>query len=148
MITGSATEVEMKRSIVCLFFICTVLGLSSMTSTAGERIHAGATGVSAEATSCTLISITVSPNTIAMGSLGELVTVHTDIPLGLVDTSSLSLNGVEVAWTKADARGNLVAKFDLAEIKAIVEPPQATLQLRGLTNNGVEFSGTDTVTVR
>jgi hypothetical protein len=148
MITASATEVDMKQSIICLFLICLLIGLSLMTSTAGERIHRGASCVSAEATSGTLISIKVSPNTIALESLGELVTVHTDISLGMVDTSSLSLNGVEVAWTKADARGNLVAKFNLAEIKAIVEPPQATLQLEGLTNNGVEFSGTDTVTVR
>jgi hypothetical protein len=148
MITGSATEVGMKRSIIYLFLICMLIGLSSMTITAGGRIHGSTSGVSAEAVSSTQISIKVSPNTIALDSLGELLTVHTDIPLGLVDTSSLSLNGVEVAWTKADARGNLVAKFDLAEIKAIVEPPQATLQLQGLTNDGVEFSGTDTVTVR
>ena len=138
----------MKRHIVYLFLICALIGLSSMASTAGERFRGGASGAPAEATSDMQISIKVSPNTIAMDSLGELVTVHTDISLGLVDTSSLSLNGVEVAWTKADAKGNLVAKFDLAEIKAIVEPPQATLRLEGLTNDGIEFSGTDAVTVR
>jgi len=53
-----------------------------------------------------------------------------------------------VAWTKADCRGELVAKFDEAAVKAIVEPPSATLTLTGMTIDGDEFSGSDTVKVR
>ena len=83
----------------------------------------------------------------ALDSEGTLLTVHTDIAWTLVDTSSLTLNGVAVAWTKYDAKGNLVAKFDLAAIKAIVECPEATLQLVGLTTDGTEFTGSDTVAV-
>ncbi|MFH1313826.1 MAG: hypothetical protein ABIJ00_11460 [Candidatus Eisenbacteria bacterium] len=123
----------MKRFTVCLSVICIMIGLVLTASTAG---------------SASTIDIKVSPSTIALGSVGEWVTVHTDIALGLVDTSTLSLNDVPVAWTKADAKGNLVAKFDLEEIKAIIEPPEATLTLLGSTKDGVEFTGTDTVGVR
>jgi hypothetical protein len=93
------------------------------------------------------ISVTISPKTIVLGSGGQWITAHTNIALGDVDCSSLTLNGVPVAWTKADAQGNLVAKFHKAEIDAIVSPPAAVLVLSGLTNNGVGFSGADDVVV-
>ena len=138
----------MKRFAVCLSVICTLIGLLSITTTAGQGLCGGGSRLSAEATSASVINIKVSPNTIVLKSVGEWVTVHTDIALSLVDTSTLSLNGVEVAWTKADAKGYLVAKFTQASIKAIVESPEATLQLRGFTKGGVEFTGSDTVGVR
>jgi hypothetical protein len=94
------------------------------------------------------ISIKVSPNRIVLDSDGSWVTVHTDIALYLVDTASLTLNGVPVAWTKADARGNLVAKFAEADIKAIVSPPEAELELVGYTNEGEQFRGCDSVGVK
>jgi hypothetical protein len=122
----------MRRATIFLSVICI---------TAGLLLTAGI------ASSAETISIKVSPNTITLGSVGEWVTVHTDIALSLVDTSSISLNGVDVAWTKADAKGNLVAKFVLEDIKAIVEPPEATLSLLGSTKDGEEFTGSDTVAV-
>ena len=94
------------------------------------------------------IFVKVSPNTIVIASLGDWITVHTNIAYGIVDTSSVTLNGVPVAWTKSDLRGNLVAKFTQADIKAIVAPPEATLELSGLTTGGEPFTGSDTVTVR
>jgi hypothetical protein len=94
------------------------------------------------------ITIKVTPNSIVLASEGTWVTVHTDIGLYLVDTASLALSGVPVAWTKADARGNLVAKFDQAEVKAIVAPREAALELTGYTNDGLSFSGFDTVAVK
>ena len=122
----------MRRATISLSVICIITGLFIAAGTAG---------------SAETISIKVSPNTIALGSVGEWVTVHTDIALSLVDTSSISLNGVDVAWTKADAKGNLVAKFVLEDIKAIVEPPEATFTLVGTTIDGEEFTGSDTVAV-
>ena len=66
--------------------------------------------------------------------------------------ASLTLNGVEVWWTKSDSQGNLVAKFDVDSVKAIVKVPSATLELTGeveLLDEGIAyaFSGTDTVPV-
>lgn len=122
----------MKRFTCYAVTSCIMIGLVLSASTTGAA---------------STIDVKVSPNTITLGSEGSWVSVHTDIALGLVDTSTLSLNGVPVAWTKADARGNLVAKFHLEDIKAIVEPPEATLMLTGSTKDGAEFTGTDTVGV-
>ena len=40
------------------------------------------------------ISINVSPNVLNIESQGEVVTVHTDIAYGLVDATTVDLNGV------------------------------------------------------
>jgi hypothetical protein len=92
------------------------------------------------------IGIQVSPSTINLDQKGEWVTVHADIPLGLVE-AGLTLNGVEVWYTKDDARGDLVAKFLVGDVLEIVAVPSATLVLRGTTITGDSFSGTDTVPV-
>ncbi|MDY0168027.1 MAG: hypothetical protein RBS80_15875 [Thermoguttaceae bacterium] len=99
-----------------------------------------------------VIPIQVSPGTINLGQQGMYVTVHADIPYAGVVTASLTLNGVEVWWTKSDSQGNLVAKFDVESVKAIVEVPSATLELTGIVERPDEgiayaFSGTDTVPV-
>jgi len=102
-----------------------------------------------EARTAEEIAITISPHTLILGSdEGNWVTVHTDIPLSAVACGTLELNEIGVAWTKADALGNLVAKFRQADIKAIVSPPQATLTLTGETNSGVPFTGSDTIQVK
>jgi hypothetical protein len=93
------------------------------------------------------IEIAVSPNTLVMGSQGVWVTVHADIPYSTVAGVSVTLNGVAVDFTKADNRGDLVAKFQIDAIKGIVAPPSAELTLSGLTKDGVAFSGTDTIRV-
>lgn len=94
------------------------------------------------------INIIVQPKTIVFDSESTWLTVHTDIALSAVDTSSIAINDLAVSWTKADAKGNLVAKFDINEIKAIVSAPEATFTLTGLRNDGVAFTGTDTVPVK
>jgi hypothetical protein len=93
------------------------------------------------------ISVTISPKTVVLGSSGQWITAHTNIALSSVDCSSLTLNGIPVAWTEADAQGNLVAKFHKAEVEEIVSPPAAVLVLSGVTKNGVGFSGADDVVV-
>ena len=94
-----------------------------------------------------VIPIVVSPSAINLESEGVWVSVHADIPYGSVATAELTLNGVPVKWTKADTRGDLVAKFALDDVKNIVAPPSAELTLTGLTKDGVPFSGTDTIKV-
>jgi hypothetical protein len=94
------------------------------------------------------IIIQVSPHVIVIDSHGTWITVHADIPYSSVDGSSVTLNRVPAAITKADLQGNLVAKFGQADIKAIVAPPEVTLELRGLKTNGEEFVGSETVEVR
>ena len=93
------------------------------------------------------IAITITPSTLILGADGPWVTVHTDITLSAVATSSLELSGVAVAWCKADSRGNLVGKFRQADVKAIVSPPSATLVLTGVTRLGEPFQGSDPITV-
>jgi hypothetical protein len=93
------------------------------------------------------VDVTISPSTIVLGAPGEWITAHTDIPFALVDCSTVALNGVAVVVTKADARGDLVAKFRRAEIEAIVAPPEAVLLLTGTTKQGECFAGSDMVVV-
>jgi hypothetical protein len=90
----------------------------------------------------------VSPATIVLSSFAECVTIHTDIPLSTVDRSSVTMNGLVPYLIKSDARGQLVAKFDAALVKAIVAPPSATLTLSGVTITGDSFTGSRTVPVR
>jgi hypothetical protein len=122
----------MNRFFVCLLAVSLMIGLISMTAYAAD------------------IEITtkVSPNTIVIKSEGTLITVHTNIAYSSVDTASLTLNGIPVAWTKADDRGQLVAKFNQSDVKSIVAPPSATLELSGYTTSGESFSGTDTIVVK
>jgi hypothetical protein len=95
------------------------------------------------------VYVLVSPQTLLLSSSqGGWITVHAAIPYGQVDTSSLELNGVSAGATKADARGELVAKFDEDAIKALVSPPSAVLALTGLTVDGDEIYGEDEVQVR
>jgi hypothetical protein len=92
--------------------------------------------------------ITVSPSTIVLSSPDTTVSVHSNIPYGIVDKSSLTLNGIEPSGTKVDNLGCLVVKFDKADIKQIVTPGKATLTLSGLLTDGTAFEASDTVTVR
>ena len=93
-------------------------------------------------------SITISPSTLALNSQSVCVSVHSNIPYGIVNTVSLTLNGIPAKFTKADACGDLVVKFESADVKDIVEPGQVTLTLAGLLKDGTEFQVSDTITVR
>ncbi|KPK76245.1 MAG: hypothetical protein AMJ79_07475 [Phycisphaerae bacterium SM23_30] len=103
------------------------------------------------------ISIAISPNTLALGSEGVWVTVHTDISYYKVEHESLTLNEpstlseIEIAWTKADSRGNLVAKFDIDQVKEAVKDQvgqQVELILKGDDIDGVPFEGSDYINVK
>ena len=106
------------------------------------------------------INITASPSTLVLSRDSVCVTIHTNIPIGLVDRSSLLLSGIEdysIApyRTKSDSLGHLVAKFnDLDEendIRAIVAPGQVTLELTVDIFDGEEykeFSASDKIRVK
>ena len=94
------------------------------------------------------LGVAVSPQMLIIGAVQGSVSVHTDIPYGSVDkTKSVTLNGVDAVYLKADDCGNLVAKYREAEIKAIVAPPSAVMTLEGTRKDGTTFSGSDTVRV-
>jgi hypothetical protein len=93
------------------------------------------------------INIQVSPSTIFKSSKGGRVTVQTDIKYSLVDKNTIQLNGISPKGTKTNARGYMVAYFDLNDIKSIVFPPSALLEFTGLTVNGDDFYGLDLVRV-
>lgn len=94
------------------------------------------------------ICITVSPKTLVLSSPDTIVTVHSNIPYGAVDTLSLSMNGIPSTYTKADNQGCLVVKFGRADIQGTVSPGPATVTLCGLLIDGTAFSASDTITVK
>jgi hypothetical protein len=94
------------------------------------------------------LGVAVSPQTMILDAEQGSVSVHTSIPFSSVDkTKSVTLNGVEAIYIKADDCGNLVAKYDEFEIKAIISPPAEVMVLKGFYTGGGTFSGSDTVRV-
>jgi len=102
------------------------------------------------------ISIDVAPNVLNIQSEGRVVTVHTDIPYGMVAastvslTSTKSLNEVAINSWKADNRGYFVAKFlmiDIKELDGLVSDEFNTLQLTGVTTTDEEFWGEQEIEV-
>jgi hypothetical protein len=95
------------------------------------------------------IQIQVSPNVLNLGSKGEVVTVHTDLPYSIVTGASVFLNGVPISWWKSDDRGFFVAKFDIDKVKyeAGLVVGENKVLLTGVTTTGVQFSGEQTLKV-
>jgi len=95
------------------------------------------------------ITIDVAPNVLNLNNQGEVITVHTNIAYSLVSGSSVFLNGVEINSWKADDRGNFVAKFLMAEVKALDMNigELNTLTLVGNTIAGVDFTGSQEIKV-
>jgi len=122
----------MNRFLISLLAVSLLVGMLSMNAFAADLE----------------ITIKVTPRVLVLDSEGTLVTVHTDIAYYAVDTASLTLNGIPIAWTKADARGNLVAKFNQDDVKDIVAPPSFALELSGTTTDGTNFSGTDMIVIK
>jgi len=97
------------------------------------------------------IDIVISPSTVNLDMKGVWVTVHADIPYSLVDHDVLvTLNAVPVKSTFADNRGDLVAKFPVGDVAAILTEyvgEEVELTLSGTAADGTEFYGTDTIRV-
>lgn len=95
------------------------------------------------------ILIEVAPNVLNLQSSGTVVTVHTNVAYSEVVASSVFLNNVAVAFTKADNQGYFVAKFTMEDIKSLPLEIGAenTLLLIGMTDDGLTFSGSAEIKV-
>ena len=98
------------------------------------------------------IEIQVSPNVLNLQSNGVVVTVHTDIPFSDVDASSVTLNEVGIQSWKSDNQGFFVAKFNMLEVKDLVNQGELqlgvnTLTLEGTTGSGSTFSGSEDILI-
>jgi hypothetical protein len=90
-----------------------------------------------------LITIEIAPATLNLQSNGKVVTVHTDIAYSDIDVYTVYLQDVPINSSKADDRGNFVAKFLIDDIKGIdlVINDYNTLELVAKTTNGDLVSG-------
>jgi signal peptidase len=100
--------------------------------------------------------VDIKPDTLNLDSKGEYVTVY-----AVVDTEynekdiiigSVMLDGViQAEWGEVQEDGRLMVKFDRASVIAHLEGykdgEEATLTVSGKFNDGVRFSGTDTIVV-
>ena len=98
------------------------------------------------------IGIKVSPSTILLNwnAKGDVkVTVHADVSFSLFSTSDIEvwLDGIPATHLYADARGDLVGKFDFDAVKELVGPERATLSLRAVAKDGTVYYGSDDVRV-
>ena len=124
------------KSLLKTFSICVVVVLSLLVTSQGFGIV-----------------IEVAPNTLNLSSQGTVVTVHTDIDYVDVVSSSVWLNGILIQSSKADSRGDFVAKFNMAAVKDLVAskgltiPGVYTLTLTGKTTDGDDFSGSKEIAV-
>ncbi len=104
-----------------------------------------------DCTNPTVIEIDVAPNVLNIGSQGEVVTVHTDIPFSSVIGAKVTLNDIPIAWWKADNHGYFVAKFSMQDVKGLVArlvedgqldlPGKIALTLTGFTSSDECFTG-------
>ncbi len=128
----------MRRSIISVIAICLAIGLIAMSPSIGRAQDA---------------TIKVAPNVLVISSQGTKVTIHSNIPAGTVNVSTLGLSidgagSLIPISTFADARGQLVAKFDMEEVKGIVNVPSTVLTLAGIYFDGGSFSASDVIDVK
>ncbi|MGC9318143.1 MAG: hypothetical protein ACP5KN_08920 [Armatimonadota bacterium] len=96
------------------------------------------------------ISINIAPSTIVLDSSATWVTVHTNLDYISVDQDTVELDGIDMAWAKADACGNFVAKFAFDDVAAEVADnagDTVALTLTGVAE-GEAFSGSDEVRIK
>ena len=126
----------MRKMLFAVLAVCCMIGLMSARVAMGN----GALRDSSED------AIMVSPATIVLDKVSE-VTVHTNVPAGLVDSADIDLNGVEPVEVWADNCGDLVARFAVADLE--LAPGEVELTLTALYADGTgAFSAMDAVTVK
>jgi len=92
------------------------------------------------------VTLQVAPSALQIGAVRSgSVTAHVGIPYSVVDTATVTLNGVPASGCSADDRGELVGEFPEGAVGPTVGPPTATMSLEGVTKAGVPFSGSCTV---
>ena len=121
-----------------------------------------------EAPSVIEASVTLDPATLNVRACGKWITAFIELEEGYsvheIDGATVTLQDIPAyigaeGWAAAEANeenvkdfdGDLAlerkVKFDRAAILAIVQPPQATLTIKGSLTSGVAFEGTATVAV-
>ncbi len=138
-----------RRSAILVFIAAALFSLAAQGCSSESIMNPveAETSFAREASSSVTIEIQVSPAMIILKEEGNWVTVHAVFAYSNVETGTVALNGIPAASTFADDCGELVAKFALEDICAIVAPPEATLTLTGMTTAGESFEGVDTVRV-
>lgn len=118
-------------------------------STAPATPSSAALPASSPAEAVVAITIEVAPNVLNLQSQGEVVTIHTSLAYSAVAGSGVTLNGVPIAWWKADNRGQFVAKFEMSAIKNL--PVRIgeynTLRIEGTKTDGTKFRGEQAILV-
>lgn len=139
----------LRRSAILVLIAAALFSLAAGGCSSEDLVAPAAaeTSLARVASSSMTVDIAVAPSTIIIKDKGEWITVHAVIPYSSVEAETVLLDGIDAVSTFADARGELVAKFDHEEICAIVAPPQASLTLTGMTTAGEPFEGVDTVRV-
>ena len=94
------------------------------------------------------VQIQVAPATIVLKAPCPHVTIHAEMPYSSVADNTVQINGLDADATFPDDCGNLVARIAFEKITALVEPPEAQITLTGMTEDGVQFEGMDTVRVK
>jgi hypothetical protein len=138
-----------KKAVIATLVLISLIGIAG-----SVQAQNGGTVVSTVDSVVDGVEITIAPSTLTLDvDSGEWVTVHTNIGYYTEYDSDvvLQLNGVNVAWTKSDNCGNLVAKFAQTDIIAIIdteaiENGEVTLLFTGNTIDG-PFSAEDTIRV-
>ena len=126
----------MKKVLIATGVLCAVIGLGLGTAALGNgAVDGDEPGMMA------------SPQMIVLSKIAG-VTVHTNIPAGSVDWSSVTLNDVDPVGVWADDRGHIAARFAVAELA--LTPGTATLTFCGDydTIDGGSFAVDDVVRVK
>ena len=94
-------------------------------------------------------NIMISPGTLILSSPCDLITVHSNIPYGVVIETSVAVNGVDVSFTKSDSCGDLVAKIGVEDLAEFLQPNQViTLTLSGMLIDETTFAVDETISVK
>ena len=125
----------MSKRLLCAIVACGVFGLFAGSALSWRGGKDGGDGG---------FEMYVSPGTIATSAACTWVTVHTDEPFQGVDGVLAEVNGteVDVPWTFADDRDNLVAKLRFQDVVACISPSATTVTL---TLTIIPVSGEDLV---
>jgi hypothetical protein len=99
-------------------------------------------------------AVKISPNTISdvPDRSPRNVTVHADVPYADVDGGHVTLEGIYAVSIFPDDRGDLVAKFPMADIQRVIfgqslSGGTVTLRFAAAKWDGSVFSGTDDIRI-
>ena len=94
-------------------------------------------------------NIMISPSTLVLSSPCDVITVHSNIPYGVVVATSVAVNGVDVPFTKSDSCGDLVAKIGVDDLAEFLQPNQViTLTLNGMLIDETTFAVDETIFIK